>query len=385
MGPTLWNFTLDELLRKEWPDEVKIIAYADDLAVIVENDSRQNFLRTAQETLDEILSWSRANKLKVSDEKTVFLINKSPPRVHHRDIRLRIDDTTIKKVKEYKYLGVIIDPKMNFQQNAAYSTTKARRICMALRKKVIRDWSQNTETALRTIYRGALLPIIGYASRVWINRLPFSKVRRKYRSIYGTVSRVISQSYASVSAEAAGVIAGILPVDLEIDKNNCLSELRRGRSATFQNETLFPGQFDTIRHAAMYLKIKAEDTWQSRWETCDKGRITYDFFPNICADPHEPPYINFVKTQVLTGHGQFGCHLKRIGKRECDECDTCAKRDDPRHRIIECPKYFAAQELIHEETRTWPPNLHEIPYLENLNIYKIIADENPSIDEYDIG
>lgn len=276
------------------------------------------------------------------------------------------------------YLGLIIDPKLNFERNSSHAVTKARRLTMALRKKASKHWGQNTENSLRTIYKGAVLPILGYGSRVWINRLPYSKINRKYLSAYGMAARVITQSYISVSTDAAGVLAGLLPADLELEKSLCISELKRGRSAAFQNELVLPGQFDTIMHAAQYLQLKAEDIWQERWDNSLKGRITHDFLPEVSTNLSLLPVTNFTRTQVLTGHGSFGCHLYRIGKTETDECDACPNlRDDPKHRILNCPKYLCAQEAIHEEMIAWPPEMVKIPFLKDGSVFSLLIDPNP--------
>jgi hypothetical protein len=91
-----------------------------------------------------------------------------------------------------------------------------------------------------------------------------TKVQRKYLSAYSMVARLITRSYASVSTEAAEVLAGLLPVDLEIGKQNCIRELRQDRGAVFQDELIGPGMFDSINHAVAYMQIKTEDIWQER-------------------------------------------------------------------------------------------------------------------------
>jgi hypothetical protein len=385
LGPTLWNFVLDPLLESDWPDGVTIIAYADDIAVVVTDGERQRMVAAAQAALDKITEWARENKLTLSKEKTVVMVNKSPPRAHHRDIRLRIGNTLINRVNTYKYLGVIVDPKLTFESNAAYAANKARRTIMGLRRKASRHWGQETETAIRTIYMGAILPILSYASRVWIDRIHMTKVKRNYLSAYGMIARLVTRSYASVSTDAAGVLAGILPVDLEIEKQNCIRELRQGRGAMFQEELITPGTFDSIRHAAAYVQIKAEDIWQERWNDSSKGRTTYEFRPLVTTDLTQLPKTDFIRTQVLTGHGEFACHLKRIGKREDEECDVCeGEADNPMHRILRCPKFLAAQEAINEELRLWPPSALDIPFMGNDAIFELLCKE-PSPDDAGIG
>jgi hypothetical protein len=321
--------------------------------------------------------WAKHNKLTISGEKSVFMINKSPPRAHHRDIKLCVEGAQIKKVDIW-----VVDPKLNFQANADYTLKKARRTTMGLRRIMWKNWGQETALALRAIYRGAILPILSYASRVWIDRLHTTKVYRKYQAAYGQVARHVTQSYASVSTEAAGVLAGLLPVDLELEKQNCIRELRKGRGALFHNELITPEMLDSVAHAAAYMSIKAEDVWQDRLNESVKGRTTFQFLPNVTTHWEQLPRVNFKRNQVLTGHGEFVCHLLRIGKREDEECDACVgETDDPIHRILDCRKYLRAQEAINEELRTWPPAIHDIPYLENDEIFELLTSSEPYTDD----
>jgi hypothetical protein len=182
----------------------------------------------------------------------------------------------------------------------------------------------------------------------------------------------------SVSTDAAGVLAGLLPTDLAIDRANTLRALKRGRSSLFQNELIEPGVFDSTAHAALYMQLRAEDIWQARWDESNKGRTTHAFLPSVSTDVQTLPATGHQRTQVLTGHGNYRCHLYRIGKEDCDRCKECPDApDDPIHRITECPKYLGAQELVHEETRCWPPPLTGIPFLQNDEIFNMLASEIP--------
>jgi hypothetical protein len=137
--------------------------------------------------------------------------------------------------------------------------------------------------------------------------------------------------------------------------------------------------FDSIPHAALYLQLRAEDIWQTRWDSSTKGRITYSFLPAVTTDSATLPVLDFVRAQILTGHGEFGCHFHRIGKADIDLCETCRDAtDDAIHRILDCPKYLSAQELINEEIRSWPPQLTDIPALINNDIFAELATPTPS-------
>jgi hypothetical protein len=153
----------------------------------------------------------------------------------------------------------------------------------------------------------------------------------------------------------------------------------------FQDELITPGTFDSNRHTAAYIQIKAEDIWQERWNDSCKGRITYEFRPLVTTDMTQLPKTDFIRTQVLTGHGEFACHFRRIGKRKDEECDVCeGEADHSMHRILHCPKFLVAQEAINEELRLWPRSALDIPFIENDSIFELLCTE-PSPDDAEIG
>ncbi|CAH1384126.1 unnamed protein product, partial [Tenebrio molitor] len=153
----------------------------------------------------------------------------------------------------------------------------------------------------------------------------------------------------SVSNEAAGVIAGIPPLDLVLAQVNCKKVLRKVEETHFLQQNLNRREFDNPSQIKEYLSLLVNDHWQYRWENSQKGRTTYAFIPTVPESPRH----SFTResTQTLTGHGNFQVHLHRIGKkREDDLCETCEdESDDPRHRILHCPRYLMAQEAINEE------------------------------------
>jgi hypothetical protein len=71
-------------------------------------------------------------------------------------------------------LGIIIDSKINFRENLLYTANKCTNLIHALSKSVILKWGLSSE-ALRTIYKGAILPLIMYGAPVWIKALERNK------------------------------------------------------------------------------------------------------------------------------------------------------------------------------------------------------------------
>ncbi|EFA13230.2 Retrovirus-related Pol polyprotein from type-1 retrotransposable element R2-like Protein [Tribolium castaneum] len=106
---------------------------------------------------------------------------------------------------------------------------------------------------------------------------------------------------------------------------------------------------------------------------------------NECETCLQRPPITFShhKSQVLTGHGNFGIHQLRLGKSENSLCPNCPDYDDdPVHRILECPLFGEVQERIRGITGTWPPDLTQVPYIDNDEMFSARSlDLTPPDDE----
>jgi hypothetical protein len=71
------------------------------------------------------------SELTISETKTKIMITKFPPRIH-RDITVKVNNKKLEIVKEFKYLGILIDSKLTFQKHVNYCCGKASTILLAL-------------------------------------------------------------------------------------------------------------------------------------------------------------------------------------------------------------------------------------------------------------
>lgn len=68
-GPRLWNITMDPLLKEIYPYDTKIVAYADDIALLVSGNTRQEIIRKTEPALETIAAWATHRGLNFSKEK----------------------------------------------------------------------------------------------------------------------------------------------------------------------------------------------------------------------------------------------------------------------------------------------------------------------------
>jgi hypothetical protein len=120
---------------------------------------------------------------------------------------------------------------------------------------------------------------MAFGPEVWAHRLHITTIRTKLNSIYGLASKLIIQGYRSVSNEAAGVIAGVPPLDLVLAQVNCKKVLRKEKETHFLQQNLSRREFDNFGQSKEYLSLLVNDHWQYRWEISQKRRTTFAFIP----------------------------------------------------------------------------------------------------------
>jgi len=106
-----------------------------------------------------------------------------------------------------KYLGIIIDKRLNFNAQIDYKTGKGIKLIHALSKSAKVNWGLRHDV-LRMIYFGATLPILSYGTPVWVDSLQRKSNAPKLRRIERLTNIKIAKAYRT-SHEALCVLTGI--------------------------------------------------------------------------------------------------------------------------------------------------------------------------------
>lgn len=123
------------------------------------------------------------------------------------------------------------------------------------------------------------------------------------------------------------MIAGLPPIDLVIEE-------RMARWMD-KNDGMEVGESRRIRRRELL------EEWQRRWEVSDKGRETFDYFPDVRERMRKQLVVaNHYSTHFLSGHGNFGAKLYGFGLKEDRECNLCGVLEFAEHVIFECPRYM---------------------------------------------
>jgi hypothetical protein len=81
-----------------------------------------------------------------------------------------MNNKPLEQVQKIKYLGIIIDSKLNFREHIMYISRKCTKLIHALSKFAKPNWGLSHE-ALFTVYKGDILPLLLYGAPVWIGGL----------------------------------------------------------------------------------------------------------------------------------------------------------------------------------------------------------------------
>lgn len=75
-GPTIWNLMLDDLLNDLNCDGTRLVAYADDILLLVEGHSRLEIERKGTALLAKIVDWGARVGVELSQSKTAAMLLK---------------------------------------------------------------------------------------------------------------------------------------------------------------------------------------------------------------------------------------------------------------------------------------------------------------------
>ncbi|GBO35047.1 Retrovirus-related Pol polyprotein from type-1 retrotransposable element R1 [Araneus ventricosus] len=145
IGPMFWNLVANEIISEEWQPNVHLQAFADDFIFVISEPTGAKLKATAQAALTKFQHWTDKHQLKVSTEKsTTILISRlvSGPRV-------KWDNQIIKRSTSLKYLGVIIDNKLNWADHLINMKTKLTHLHQKITRIAGTNWELNKDLRRR--------------------------------------------------------------------------------------------------------------------------------------------------------------------------------------------------------------------------------------------
>lgn len=152
-----------------------------------------------------------------------------------------------------KYLGVIFDSKLKFNEHIQYTADRCTALINALSRSARLNWGLGPK-ALRIMYEGAILPLLSYASPVWVEALSRLMNCRRYKRVQRLMNIKIAKAYRTTSYEALCVLTGLTPIIIKIQ------EIAEGykylKSKDAENIVDIPVSYKNWSHPAEFQRIR---------------------------------------------------------------------------------------------------------------------------------
>lgn len=325
LGPTLWNILYDDLLETEQSDDILLIGFADDVALLAIAKTEDTLMTKTNAALARIARWILRRQLQLAPEKTEAVLLTTKRKI--APVQFEIQGTTVRLSSAIKYLGVWLDTKLTFNTHIDKTIQKAEKTLKALSS--IMPSVGGPRASKRKILSSVVHSQLLYAAPVWSDRMTNKGMKKKIIRIQrSTLIRVVS-SYRTISAEAVAVIAGVPPIDL----------LARERKERYIGKNPAEAREELLAR------------WQQRWQDSPHGRWTFHLIPDIKSwIEREYGEVDYFLTQAISGHGCFRKFLFYRNRAASEHCPYCQMTDDANHTLFVCEKWREIRQKFKVET-----------------------------------
>lgn len=314
LGPTLWNVFYDQAVKLKMETGVQLIAYADDLAVVVTGRTLEQLEDKAQYAVENVIHKLQRMGVTTATEKTEMVLLAGRRKIPQMSIK--IENNEVISSQCVKYLGVYLDKDLKMTTHVKKVAERGLSMYNNLRRIMPRIGGPGS--AKRQILVSAVRSVLLYAAPIWSEALRYDHYKKTLTRVNRGLAIGVTAAYRTVATEAVQVLAKIPPIDLAVAE----------REAVYRNGK---EQRDTAREELLRV-------WQTRWENYNGWSKT--FIKNVKEwTTKEYTVVNHYLTQAITGHGVFGVYLEKIGKKQNADCWFCGERDTPEHTVFLCGKF----------------------------------------------
>lgn len=344
-GPAVWNMVMNDLLIELERNGCKLVAYADDLLILAEGESRLVVERMAENYMRYVVAWGENAGVSVSEQKTECMLLKGrlaggrPPVV-------RVSGRVIKYSVTARYLGLLIGERLSYVPHLVRLKEKMIGVMSKWRRVLRKDWGLRRGAAT-VWYKCVIVRCMVYGSPLWAECLRYQYARKKLNSCQRVILYGSLRVCRTVSTEAMQVLMGELPWDLEAIRHMVLYRHKKGLPlgdmVHVTNEDLIDCN---LNEAKVVIEERMYDVWQRRWSESTNGRLTHEFIPNVSfVREHRDFECGLMLGYLLTGHGSMNGYLypRRLSSEAACLCGAPA--ETVWHLIAECQLYQDLREL----------------------------------------
>jgi hypothetical protein len=206
LSPLLFNIMMSDIPQPGPRDKLSL--FADDIAIYTTTPSKPEAQPILQRYLNKIEHWATTWKFKFSVPKCA-IITFSRKRSNETDPVIYLNGTRITPVNQYKYLGIILDSKLNWEAHTNHTLHSINRKANLLKLLTSGKSTLNTGLLIR-IYKALIRSKIDYGSIV-LSSMNKSKLL-KLEQTQNTILRNILGCLKSTPTALIYIESGLTPI-----------------------------------------------------------------------------------------------------------------------------------------------------------------------------
>ena len=121
LGPLLVLIYINDIINSS--SVPSFIMFADDTNVVFSHNNLLELIHTLNLELIKISSWFKCNKLSLNINKTNFIHFQTSYLDNETQYKIKIDDLLLESKTHIKFLGIIIDKHLTWNQHVCYITS----------------------------------------------------------------------------------------------------------------------------------------------------------------------------------------------------------------------------------------------------------------------
>jgi hypothetical protein len=202
LGPLLFLIYINDLPNISC---FNIKLFADDAGLLLDHEDPKLLQDLVNNELVKINDWMKLNKLTINYDKTNYILftNKKL----NSGINIQLEGHTLKQVKETKYLGVIVNEKLNWEEHIVFIRNKLAKASYLLSK--LRHYVDLP--TLKMIYYSLVHSHLSYCITIWGGAPPTTK--KPLVTIQNKIIRIITFSQYRTHAPPLFLKLNILQID----------------------------------------------------------------------------------------------------------------------------------------------------------------------------
>ena len=268
LSPLLWSLVVDELLQKLTEQGFEVVGFADDVVILVRGKFDSTISNRMQIALNYTLNWCIKEGLNINPSKTTIV-----PFTRKRKYtisNLKLGETILQLSTEVKYLGIILDQKLNWNAHIEYAIGKATSALWVCSRTFGRKWGLKP-SMISWLYLSIIRPRITYASLIWWPKTIEKLTQNKLGKLQKMICNSITGAMRSSPSRALDAMLHLLPLHQVVKLEAAKSALKIVRQKHISDGDL-RGQLVVLKDIELRKLILLNEDWM---ETKPNFEIPY--------------------------------------------------------------------------------------------------------------